>query len=579
MLHQRKITRAFFYFAFYSTIYSTIVGCGQVKLTENYLKKNSKSSKNGAEGNGVLGTDNLISKNPPAVSDTGEPTNPAEKILDTPEALFPIAPNVVQRPTKKRAWRISDNIFVSAFNQILPADKQITIGTKIFTEEAVQTKKPGNAAGTRIDRDSAKKVYTTAKEQSGNVVAFLEKQIQACAKTPADANCEKEFFLKLTKVLWRKTPTSSEETQNLKLVKDLTTAGLSRNEALQGLFRSMVQSPKFLFQFELQNFSKEEISVNISQILTPNKMPLAFSDWLKNNSSSRDDLRKIILNLLNSADSKAFATDYFSWILRYPAILTIEKNDFVGTALTPQIRASLKKQADSFVEDLWSKNLPFADFLKQPTHTYAPEDLNSVFKNESQISNIRSGLLNLPSVLIVHNKGIKIAPVPRGILVMEKLLCEGTLPPPSNFAGLVKNPLPGQTLREAFETVTSSANCISCHSRINPPGFSFENFDALGRYRPDENGISINAGGTYLVGGTDYKFKNSAELLNTLSSSPIVGQCLMKNLFRYVTGRDEASSDNVILREMYSKYKETGGNMKAAIAELMSHPTTWERAE
>ena len=44
--------------------------------------------------------------------------------------------------------------------------------------------------------------------------------------------------------------------------------------------------------------------------------------------------------------------------------------------------------------------------------------------------------------------------------------------------------------------------CASCHARMDPLGFSLENFDALGQWRATEGDAPINASGVLLDGTT-----------------------------------------------------------------------------
>ena len=53
--------------------------------------------------------------------------------------------------------------------------------------------------------------------------------------------------------------------------------------------------------------------------------------------------------------------------------------------------------------------------------------------------------------------------------------------------------------RERVALQTKAESCAVCHEMINPLGFTLEHFDAVGRYRSEELGRSINAEGGYLT--------------------------------------------------------------------------------
>jgi hypothetical protein len=56
---------------------------------------------------------------------------------------------------------------------------------------------------------------------------------------------------------------------------------------------------------------------------------------------------------------------------------------------------------------------------------------------------------------------------------------------------------PDLTMREKVTQMTRDTACMSCHSIINPLGFSLENFDAVGRWRTRENEKPIDTRSEY----------------------------------------------------------------------------------
>ena len=69
-------------------------------------------------------------------------------------------------------------------------------------------------------------------------------------------------------------------------------------------------------------------------------------------------------------------------------------------------------------------------------------------------------------------------------------------PPPEAFTPLAEDLHPKLTTRERVALQTKPMACVSCHSIINPLGFTLENFDAVGRYRLKENDKQVDASGS-----------------------------------------------------------------------------------
>ncbi|HIA46568.1 MAG TPA: DUF1592 domain-containing protein, partial [Candidatus Hydrogenedentes bacterium] len=104
----------------------------------------------------------------------------------------------------------------------------------------------------------------------------------------------------------------------------------------------------------------------------------------------------------------------------------------------------------------------------------------------------RGGVLTQASVLTLTSYPTRTSPVVRGAWILENILGTVPPPPPENVPPLEVNPrkLEG-TIREQFEKHRANEACASCHSRIDPLGFSLENYDAIGRWRTEERGHPV----------------------------------------------------------------------------------------
>ena len=93
------------------------------------------------------------------------------------------------------------------------------------------------------------------------------------------------------------------------------------------------------------------------------------------------------------------------------------------------------------------------------------------------------------------------------------------------------------TNRERTAAATSPATCASCHRRINPPGFAFEHYDALGAWRARDNGQPVDASGSLaLPGGETLTFADGIEFVHQLAVSDRVRDCYALHWTRYALG-------------------------------------------
>lgn len=100
----------------------------------------------------------------------------------------------------------------------------------------------------------------------------------------------------------------------------------------------------------------------------------------------------------------------------------------------------------------------------------------------------RGGLLTQAAILSLTSDGARHRPVHRGKWLSEAILGKTPPPPPANVDPIEPNPVdaPKATLRMKLEAHIHDARCASCHSKIDPLGLAFENYDAIGRWRTVE---------------------------------------------------------------------------------------------
>ena len=72
---------------------------------------------------------------------------------------------------------------------------------------------------------------------------------------------------------------------------------------------------------------------------------------------------------------------------------------------------------------------------------------------------------------------------------------------------------------------------------INPPGFALENYDAMGGFRTEDNGLPVDASGSLLLSkGEELHFANGVDLAHELAGSTQVQDCYSLLWLRYALG-------------------------------------------
>jgi hypothetical protein len=125
----------------------------------------------------------------------------------------------------------------------------------------------------------------------------------------------------------------------------------------------------------------------------------------------------------------------------------------------------------------------------------------------------------------------------------EAILAVTPSPPPPNVDPLepVVGKQPKTTARAKLEAHATEPNCVSCHAKIDPLGFAFENFNATGRWRDTEhvregigNDPPVDASGVLPNGKP---FGNASEFKRLLAQDDRLAEAFLDHLATYALRR------------------------------------------
>ena len=118
----------------------------------------------------------------------------------------------------------------------------------------------------------------------------------------------------------------------------------------------------------------------------------------------------------------------------------------------------------------------------------------------------RGGLLAHGGLLAATSYPDRTSPVLRGKWLLDNIFGMPPPPPPAGVTNSLAESKRGSrpaSIRERLDQHRKNAVCATCHSLIDPVGFTLENFDVLGKWRTvDEAGNPIDATGAWQNGRT-----------------------------------------------------------------------------
>ena len=195
----------------------------------------------------------------------------------------------------------------------------------------------------------------------------------------------------------------------------------------------------------------------------------------------------------------------------------------------------------------------------------------------------RGGVLTEGTVLVVTSNPDRTSPVKRGLFILNNILGSPPPPPPPNVPALEAAEKDFHdhepTLRETLTAHRDKPECASCHSRLDPVGLAFENFNSLGMWREQERGQTIDAAGRLISGET---FQNVRELKHILAADHRVQfyRCLAEKMLTYATGRGMEYYDTETLDQIVQQLEAENGRFSALLTGIIeSAPFQKERPQ
>jgi mono/diheme cytochrome c family protein len=181
----------------------------------------------------------------------------------------------------------------------------------------------------------------------------------------------------------------------------------------------------------------------------------------------------------------------------------------------------------------------------------------------------RAGVLTHPYLLSSFSYIKTSSPIHRGVLLARNIMGRTLQPPPAAFAPLAADLHPKLTTRQRVALQTKPPTCMSCHSMINPLGFSLERFDAIGRFRNTENGQPVDASGGYTSkDGKTVKFTGSRDLAKFVATSDEAHAAFVEKLFQYSVKQPIRAYGPQTLPMLKKDFEENQYNIRQLVAEI-----------
>lgn len=353
---------------------------------------------------------------------------------------------------------------------------------------------------------------------------------------------------------------------------------------------AMLQSPHFLFRLDATANPQWRPYVTATRLAYAlwDTMPDAFllASAARGELATPQGVEAAARRMLDDPRAKQALDEFVAQWLRFDRLLTTGKDRRRYPNFTREAAVAMTEEARQFIADLVWNDRNFLDIFTAE-HSFINADLAAIYNVPAPAKEFdrvtlpaaseRSGLLGQTLFLALTAKPDDTSPTARGLFIREQFLCQHVAEPPPG----VNTNLPEiaearpQTNRERMREHATNPSCATCHNLIDPIGFAFEKFDAIGARRDkykltffgaDEDGdrrpqartveLAMDTTG-YVAGIPHSQFSSPRELGQVLARAPQCQECLVKQFFRYTTGRMETAADRPLLRQVTEDFRQS----------------------
>ncbi|MDX2013339.1 MAG: DUF1588 domain-containing protein [Myxococcaceae bacterium] len=205
------------------------------------------------------------------------------------------------------------------------------------------------------------------------------------------------------------------------------------------------------------------------------------------------------------------------------------------------------------------------------------------------VSDWRRGLFLRPLLLVSSEPRTSL--IHRGAVFVTQLSCVDLGPIPTDadaVAAAEKEKLDLLELsgRQLATAVTSQARCAGCHAAINPAGFVFERFGALGEQRPAEEifdqsralvrTLPIEDSAELVLDGAAQRVEDPRAFAEVVSRSSQVKACMTRQLFRQARRALDTPADRCHLASVEAALRAGRPLLDVFATNAASEDLSWE---
>ena len=466
--------------------------------------------------------------------------------------------------------------------QVIPQDhlvpERVRESIMVKTNFPADDRSMGYERGTGVSKEWDQAVTDAAME----VVSYLDTRLDEYAGTNAKAGDRvdkiKAFARRFVEAAFRRPLTDEEHTRYvLKHFKATKTPEL----AMKRVIVLALISPRFLYP----DLPKDEApdAYDVAARLALNlwdsvpDMPLLQAAQ-QGKLKTKEQIAVHAKRMVADARTKAKLGGFFHHWLELERAEAMSKDPKAFPTFDAATLADLRTSLDMFVDQVvWSdksdyRELLQADYLllnERLGKLYGKPVTGKEFQRVSFDPKQRAGVVTHPYLLAAFASSKQTSPIHRGVFITRNIVGMSLKPPPMAVAFEDAKFDPKLTMREKVTELTKSNSCMGCHATINTLGFSLENYDAIGRWRTQDNNKPVNAVTDFATEeGEKVHLTGARDIVKFAAENPDGHRAFIHQLFQHTVKQAVNVYGPDALEDLRASFDKSGCNIKQLLSDV-----------
>jgi len=433
--------------------------------------------------------------------------------------------------------------------------------------------------GTTISKEWDQATTEAALDAAGYVAARINALAGTHDGAPDRAGKIKDFCLRFGERAFRR-PLTNEQKQ---AIERQLTATTDSELAVKRVVLVVLKSPRFLYREAGEGAPDHyDVAARLSFGLWDS---IPDSELLKaaaaGQLTGREQVSAQARRMLADPRFKAKFGEFLLTWLKLDHVADIAKDPKRFPGFDPEVISDLRTSLELFLEEvIWDEKADFRQLLLAD-HVYLNGRLakfygvelpaDAPFQKVELNPEQRAGILTHPYLMAAFAYTGETSPIHRGVFLARGILGIGLRPPPEAFTPVPADLHPTLTTRERVVMQTKANACVSCHGVINPLGFPLENFDAVGRFREQDNQKPVDAAGSYQTrSGKVVTFRGARDLAKFLAASDEVQEAFAEQLFHHLVQHAVRAAGPQALTDLRRGFSSNGFHVRQLAVEVMA---------